>query len=68
MTPQEFRDAYLEAQDTLGNRLQRLESFAGEFSRLMMALRADYEHLNHVVDEFLAQQPERESSQCSNSD
>lgn len=68
MTPQEFCDAYLEAQDNLGNRLQRLEGFADEFTKLLASLRNDYEHLNTLVDEFLTQQSDSESSRSSRAD
>lgn len=66
MTPQEFREAYLDAQDALGNRLQRLEGFASELAQLTQQLRADYERMNCAVDEFVSTQSVGESS--ANSD
>lgn len=68
MTPQEFRDAYLEAQDALGNRLQNLEGFACELTQLTKLLRADYERLNGVVEQFVDVQTAEDSSASGSSD
>jgi hypothetical protein len=56
MTPQEFRQAYLVVQDTLGNDLQSLSSLAGELNSLLERLTNTYEQINRTVEDFVSQQ------------
>lgn len=60
MTPQEFREAYLEAQNGLGNDLQALISLshnigelAAKFNELAEATQNNYARINQVVEEFI---------------
>lgn len=56
MTPQEFREAYLESQNDLGNHLQTLADLTSQFGELISLISADYLRMNEVVDEFITQQ------------
>jgi hypothetical protein len=56
MTPQEFREAYLESQNDLGNHLQTLTDLTSQFEELISLISADYSRMNEVVDEFISRQ------------
>lgn len=56
MTPQEFRDAYVNCQDRLANNLQTLNSLVLEFERLLDQINQDYQLMNGTVEEFITQQ------------
>jgi hypothetical protein len=63
MTPQEFRQAYLEAQNSLGNDLQSLvlissncNGLASEFNNLADNIQANYLRMNQMVEEYLKEQ------------
>jgi hypothetical protein len=56
MTPQEFREAYLESQNDLGNHLQTLANLTSQFGELITLISNDYSRMNEVVDEFITQQ------------
>ncbi len=65
MTPEEFRDFYLEAQNDMGNHLQTLVDLSTQMRRLVELVTQDYQNMNKVVDEFLTQQPNSSSDQAS---
>lgn len=63
MTLDEFKKAYLEAQNGLGNDLQALIDLSSNLSQLATMLselaetvRQDYERVNRVVEEFIENQ------------
>jgi len=63
MRLEEFKQAYLEAQNGLGNDLQTLVNLSSDLSRLATVLgelaetvRRDYERINRVVEEFIDSQ------------
>lgn len=63
MTLEEFKKAYLEAQNGLGNDLQALIDLSSNLSQLATMLselaetvRQDYERVNRVVEEFIENQ------------
>lgn len=63
MTLEEFKKAYLEAQNGLGNDLQALIDLSSDLSQLAAVLselaetvRQDYERINRVVEEFIQSQ------------
>ncbi|MBD1863008.1 MULTISPECIES: hypothetical protein [Trichocoleus] len=63
MTPEEFREAYLAAQNGLGNDLQTLVSLskkfselATKFSELADKIPVNYSKINEIVEDFIDQQ------------
>lgn len=63
MTPEEFRTAFLEAQNGLGNSLQivaglssTLAELTAQLDTIVENIRADYTQMNAIVEEFLNQQ------------
>ena len=63
MTLEEFKKAYLEAQNGLGNDLQALIDLSSDLSQLATVLselaetvRQDYDRINRVVEEFIENQ------------
>ncbi len=63
MTPEEFREAYLDAQNGLGNHLQTLSSLARTFADLAIrfdhlasVIQTDYSRMNEVVEQFISEQ------------
>lgn len=63
MTPEEFRVAFLEAQNGLGNSLQTVSGLSSTLAELATQLnatvetiRVDYARMNAIVEEFLDQQ------------
>ena len=61
MKIQEFRQAYLQIQDSLGNNLQSLTIASSDFSNALEQVVSDYRSLNEIVDDFLIQQENQES-------
>lgn len=61
MKIQEFRQAYLQIQDSLGNNLQSLTIASSDFSNALEQVVSDYRNLNEIVDDFLSQQEHHES-------
>ena len=61
MTLQEFRQAYLQVQDSLGNNLQSLTIASSDFTNALEQVVSDYRNLNEIVDTFLSQQENHES-------
>ena len=61
MKIQEFRQAYLQVQDSLGNNLQSLTIASSDFSSALEQVVSDYRTLNEIVDNFLSQQENHES-------
>ncbi|MDX2213201.1 MAG: hypothetical protein SFY66_07920 [Oculatellaceae cyanobacterium bins.114] len=55
MTPQEFRQLYLNSQDQLGNNLQTLTTLASEFGSVIEQINQNYETINIALDAFLNQ-------------
>jgi hypothetical protein len=53
MTPQEFRQLYLDSQDRLGNNLQSLTTLSTEFDIVINQLTQDYESINAAIEAFL---------------
>lgn len=63
MTPEEFREAYLAAQNGLGNDLQTLVSLsrnfselANKFSELANKIPVNYSKINEIVETFIDEQ------------
>ena len=63
MTPEEFKTAYLAAQNDLGNELQnfmslsqKLDELTANFSQLSEAIATRYLRLNQVVETFINEQ------------
>jgi len=63
MTPQEFREAYLESQNDLGNHLQTLSDLTSQFEELITLISADYLRMNEVVDEFISRQESQQQDE-----
>ncbi|HEY9861130.1 MAG TPA: hypothetical protein V6D16_16630 [Candidatus Obscuribacterales bacterium] len=66
MTPEEFREAYLEAQNGLGNDLQTLVSLARSFSELSTKfseladkIPVNYDKINGIVESFIKEQEQK---------
>ena len=63
MTPEEFREAFLEAQNGLGNDLQALANLSktlvdltSRLSSTVGAIQTDYNKMNEAVAKFLNEQ------------
>jgi len=63
MTPEEFREAYLAAQNGLGNDLQTLVSLSRSFSELSKQfseladkIPVNYSKINEIVETFIDEQ------------
>lgn len=63
MTPQEFRAAFLEAQNGLGNSLQnlimlseRINELTTRYNELSTQVQSNYERMNAVVEQYLKSQ------------
>lgn len=63
MTPEEFKTAYLAAQNDLGNELQnfmslsqKLDELTTNFNQLSEAIAARYLRMNQVVETFMSEQ------------
>nr|WP_290226282.1 hypothetical protein [Trichocoleus desertorum] len=63
MTPEEFREAYLAAQNGLGNDLQTLVSLSRSFSELATKfsdladkIPVNYSKINEIVESFIEEQ------------
>lgn len=63
MTPQEFRQTYLEFQDSLGNHLQTLTMLSAQLTSTLAKVESDYRALNAMVDQFINEQ---ENQDCQN--
>jgi hypothetical protein len=61
MNPQEFRQAYLNSQDTIGNNLQSLTNLLLEFNTLVAEVISNYETVNTMVETFINQADQTES-------
>ena len=66
MTPEEFREAYLAAQNGLGNDLQTLVSLsrnfselANQFSELASKIPVNYSKINEIVETFIDEQKQQ---------
>lgn len=66
MTPEEFREAYLAAQNGLGNDLQTFVSLSKKFSELSQKfseladkIPVNYDKINGIVESFIEEQEKK---------